>query len=147
MFLTPNPYWKEKHSRGWYKNSPAGINEIGKWFKTTAEEAGLDVKKAKICNHSLRSSAISHLAKAGIGEQELIKISGHSSANSLKPYLQLDESHHKSIVESMRKGTSTITTTEVTASRSLSMNTSHQANPLASNCENVTFNNCSFNFN
>lgn len=53
------------------------------------------LKKKKITNHSSRATIISHMAKIGINEQELIKISGHSSSSSIKPYLQLNDEHHE----------------------------------------------------
>ncbi|KAJ3661198.1 hypothetical protein Zmor_005606 [Zophobas morio] len=68
LFLTSNPAWREPSSVGWFKNSPVGRNEMGKWTRTAAEEIGIDIKKKKISNHSLRSTAVSQLAKAGVGE-------------------------------------------------------------------------------
>ncbi|KAJ3646007.1 hypothetical protein Zmor_023620 [Zophobas morio] len=65
LFLTPNPAWREPSSVGWFKNSPVGRNEMGKWTRTAAEEIGIDIKKKKISNHSLRSTAVSQLAKSG----------------------------------------------------------------------------------
>ncbi|KAK0070822.1 hypothetical protein PV326_002045, partial [Microctonus aethiopoides] len=102
LFITPNPFWKNNVSKGWYKNIPIGINEILKWTKISAEKIGLDTKNKKISNHSHRSSAVSNLAKAGINEQELIKITGHSSSKSIKPYLQLDNEHHSNLVTNLR---------------------------------------------
>lgn len=144
MFLTPNPYWQASNSYGWYKNCPAGINEVGKWFKTLAEKSGLDVKKTKICNHSLRSSAVSHLAKAGIGEQQLIKITGHRNVNSINSYLQIDKVHHESMIEEMRKETVS------TRSEVICASSSSQSQDICASSrqhfENVTFNKCTFNF-
>jgi hypothetical protein len=84
MFLTPNPFWNSNGKNYWYKNSPAGVNEIGKWVKTAAEEIGLDTKKRKISNHSIRSTTVSSLAKAVVGEHQLIKITGHKAEYSLR---------------------------------------------------------------
>lgn len=58
----------------------------------------LDTKKNKIKNHSARSTAVSRFARAGINEQEIIKIVGHSSSNSLKPYLQFDSEPHSYLI-------------------------------------------------
>lgn len=66
FFLTPNPYWKNPRSVGWYKDIPIGQNMIGKWLKDSAENAGLDVKNKKITNHSSRATAVSNLAKSGV---------------------------------------------------------------------------------
>ena len=57
----------------------------------------------QISNHSNRSSAVSNLTKKGVCEQEVIKMTGYSSTNSLKPYLQLDEEHHANIVNVLRR--------------------------------------------
>ncbi|KAJ3646848.1 hypothetical protein Zmor_024416 [Zophobas morio] len=102
MFLTPNPFWNKIQNAVWYKNSPVGVNEIGKWVKSLAIVTGLDIKRRKISNHSVRSSAVSALAKAGVEEQQLMKITGHQNVNSIKPYLQLDDEHHKSIINKIR---------------------------------------------
>jgi len=46
---------------------------------------------------------VSSLVKAGVSEQNLIKITGHSSASSIKPYLQLQTDHHLNLVSSLRE--------------------------------------------
>ncbi|KAJ3655754.1 hypothetical protein Zmor_014869 [Zophobas morio] len=97
LFLTVNPYWKKSSSSAWYKNTPIGRNEINKWTRCAAEEIGIDTKKVKITNHSTRSTVVSHLVKAGISEHQLIKITGHKNATSLKPYLKVDQEHHKKL--------------------------------------------------
>lgn len=102
LFLTPNPGWTSDSSKVWYKNCPVGPNEMSKWVKEAAASIGLNTKSNKISNHSLRSTAISHLAKRGVGEIQLTKISGHSSVTSIKPYVQLDSEHHLQIVEKLR---------------------------------------------
>ncbi|KAJ3661948.1 hypothetical protein Zmor_006320 [Zophobas morio] len=82
MFLTPNPFWNKIQNAVWYKNNPVGVNEIGKWVKSLAIVTGLDIRRRKISNHSVRSSAVSALAKAGVEEQQLMKITGHQNVNS-----------------------------------------------------------------
>lgn len=148
LFLTPNKFWNLNESSNWYKNSPVGINEIAKWAKIAAEETGLDVKKRKISNHSIRSTAVSTLAKAGVGEHQLMKITGHSNINSIKSYLQLDGEHHEEIVKKMR-------TNIVTSSSELSdpiqgetsmLETLSKETGFLHNCSNVTFSNCTINF-
>lgn len=51
--------------------------------------------KVKISNHSMRSTASTNLAKAGVGEQQLTE---HSKAASIQPYLQMDSQHHLNII-------------------------------------------------
>jgi hypothetical protein len=85
FFLTPNPFWQKTNSNGWYKNSPIGTNEISKWTKSSAKNIGLDVKRVKITNHSNRAATVTELSRSGVGEQKLVKITGHSNPSSLKP--------------------------------------------------------------
>ena len=46
---------------------------------------------------------ISTLTKNGVGHQEAIKLTGHSSTNSLKPYFQLNPKHHLNLTNNLRK--------------------------------------------
>lgn len=142
LFITPNPNWQKGP---WFKNSPLGVNNLSKWTKTSAEKIGLDTKNNKITNHSHRSSAVSTLAKQGIGEQQLIKITGHSHGQSIKPYLQLDAAHHSNMVEKMRpvevenriEGSSFIPFTN-------SLNTVHHEHQ---NQQAAVYQNCNFTIN
>ena len=103
LFLTVNPLWKSAHSVGFFKNCPIGRNQISTWTKSAAQKIGLDTKKIKITNHSNRSTVVSCLAKAGVGEHQITKITGHSSTSSIKSYLQLDSDHHVTLVDCMRQ--------------------------------------------
>lgn len=167
FFMTANPHWK--FSGKWYKDIPIGRNELSKWTKNTAKEVGLDVSAKKITNHSLRSSAVSALAKGGVGEEQLIKITGHSSTSSIKPYIQLDDQHHEKIIKKMRgEGDSTTpeeTTHQVKPSTSSASaynqeiaqfesatlnnqeNTLIQASTSTSASHIITYNNCIFHCN
>ncbi|KAJ4426705.1 hypothetical protein ANN_26503 [Periplaneta americana] len=69
-------------------------------FANISNCTGLDVKKEKITNHSSRCTALSNMTRIGIQEQELIKITGHSFASSLKPFLQINDEHHSEILMS-----------------------------------------------
>ncbi|KAJ3652243.1 hypothetical protein Zmor_018224 [Zophobas morio] len=102
MFLTPNPFWNKIQNAVWYINSPVVVNEIGKWVKPLAIVTGLEIKRRKLSNHSVLSSAVSALAKTGVEEQQLMKIRGHQKVNSIKPYLQLHDEHHKAIINKIR---------------------------------------------
>lgn len=140
MFLTPNNFWKKNGI--WYKNTPIGKNEMSKWLKKSAERCGLDVKKRRITNHSSRSTVVSHLVKAGIQEQELIKITGHATASSLKPYLQISEAHHSSIIDKVRNKVSKPSCTETSAvTSSVIRHEAEQENPS----DHAIYNNCIFN--
>jgi hypothetical protein len=103
LFLTPNPSWQNQQSIGRFKNTPVGRNQISSWMAESAKNWYRFKKKKKITNHSVRATAVSNLAKQGVGEQQLIKITGHSSAHSIRPYLQMDMEHHQTIINSMRQ--------------------------------------------
>lgn len=129
LFLTPNPAW-QTHGF-WYKNVPVGINSISKWMKESAEKVGLDTVTKKITNHSARSSAVSNLSKAGVGEQELIKVTGHNSASSIKPYLQLNQEHHSNIINNLRENTQE-ETLNITSNSKSSIN--NESRNIFNNC-------------
>ncbi|KAJ8912784.1 hypothetical protein NQ315_002541 [Exocentrus adspersus] len=106
IFVTPNPNWNEQFSKGWYKNCPIGKNTITSGLKESASKLGIDIKKTKVTNHSARATAMSSLAKNGVQEEQLIKITGHSNTHCIKSYLQMDAEHHQNIIEAMRKSRS-----------------------------------------
>ncbi|KAJ3649712.1 hypothetical protein Zmor_021437 [Zophobas morio] len=140
LFLTVNPYWKKSSSSAWYKNTPIGRNEINKWTRCAAEEIGIDTKRVKITNHSTRSTVVSHLVKAGISEHQLIKITGHKNTTSLKPYLKVDQEHHKKIVDHMQGRTATqnaIVTSGNFSSEGARLESEETANK-------IVYNNCTF---
>ena len=62
----------------------------------------MDVKRIKVTNHSNRSSAVSNLAKSGVGEHQITKITGHTSVSSINSYLKLDEEHQTELISKMR---------------------------------------------
>jgi integrase len=138
LFLTPNPSCQNQQSKGWFKNTPVGRNQISSWMAESAKKIGIDTKKNKITNHSVRATAVSNLAKQGVGEQQLIKITGHSSAHSIRPYLQMDMEHHQTIINSMRQKIKPFGSSSCNDTSSLSDNSSKNM---------ITYNNCVFNFN
>lgn len=133
LFLTVNINWKS--SDKWYKNTPIGRNEISKWTKSSASLAGINTKFVKITNHSNRSAAVSQLANAGISEQEIIKITGHTSSHSIKPYLQMDATRHLQIISHLRNSS----ISDPTTSSHIEGNSLNNKNP------NIIYNNCTFN--
>ena len=147
LFLTPNPYWSQPNSKGWYKNSPVGKNIVSSWFKSAASDIGIDTKKVKITNHSARATAVSKLAKEGVGEQQLIKITGHSNSQSIKPYLQLDVEHHHQMIESMRRISSSTSKFNHDQSTMQNKTESTQIQPTNSSQPTNIYNNCVFNIN
>jgi integrase len=110
LFLTPNPHWKI--SGNWFKKGPVDVNEISAWTKRQAEKSGLNTDK-KNTNHSLRATAVSKLVKSGVSEQNLIKITGHSNAKPICSYLQIDEDHHRKIIEKIRERETEVTPQQI----------------------------------
>lgn len=150
FFLTSNPFWTKNGI--WYKNSPVGRNELSKWLKKSAEQCGINVKNRKITNHSSRSTIVSHLAKAGVEEQQLIKITGHASASSIQPYLNIDSSHHTTIIEKIRKvpsssgiSASVTKTSTSTSTCSLAESKEEYSDEIIKKPYNVVYTNCVFN--
>lgn len=120
--------WKKVNSVGFFKNCPIGRNEISKWTKAAAQQIGLDTQHNKITNHSNRSTAVSCLAKSGVGEHQITKITGHQSTSSINSYLQLDAVHHSNLVDQLRgyEGPK-------------HLNTEENANTVTINYNNCTF--------
>lgn len=136
LFLTVNPAWKL--NRKWYKDIPAGRNTVSKWTVVQAKASGLNTENIKITNHSLRATAVSNLAKNGVGEQQLIKITGHTNSKSITPYLQMDEDHHEEIVRRMRAND--VQQAQLSQTSSSAVNA-----PIAALSNQNTYNNCVFN--
>ena len=142
LFLTPNPAWS-KTCKKWYKNQPVGVNEISKWTQEGAKAIGLDTENKKITNHSKRATAVSQLLKAGVTEQQVIAITGHSTTKSIQPYVTINPEHHKNIIDNMRLAVSksipasaTITTTELD---------NHTGTSTLQPKQAAVFQNCTFN--
>lgn len=147
LFLTVNPNWRKEKTLGWYKNMPIGVHEISKWTKKSAELANLNMTNKIFSNHSHRATAVSQLAKAGVSEQELIKITGHGNSNSIKPYLQIDEQHHQNIINKMRSNFKNAagSSNNTSSISSTSMSSGHVSCAENNSVKkNVVYNNCNF---
>ena len=80
----------------WYKKSPLGKNEIGKFLSSVAKKAGLQQSiGGKISNHSGRKTSISRLLDANIHENFVAQLSGRKSTDSLKSYKTAGEAHQR----------------------------------------------------
>lgn len=143
FFLTVNQKWKQNDNFPWFKNCPAGINIIRNWTKMGAINIGLDTKNKKITNHSNRASTVSALSSSGANLQEVIKITGHSSINSVTPYLQLSEQHHLKILSQMRAENTSSSTSDAEAQ----FQTPPTYDNNLSNSSSFNYNNCNFVIN
>lgn len=66
--------------------------------------------------------------KAGVNQQEIIKITGHSSSSSLKPYLQLDDEHHLNLINKLRENREVVnlSTASTTEQNNVTKSTTHE---------------------
>jgi integrase len=139
VFLTPNPSWMKKTSKGFFFfNCPIGRNEISKRTRQSAESIGIDTKRIKVTNHSNRAAAVTQLAKVGVSENQIMKVTGHSNLASIKSYLQINSEHHEKIIQKMRSNNS-----EITRSNGSSIETPSSTSSKVS-YSSCIFNNCSF---
>ena len=84
--------WREKPN-GWYKLSPLGKNQVGKFLPKAAQEAGLQACGKKIANHSVRKTSISQLLDGGTPENFVAQLSGHKNLQSLSSYKSASITH------------------------------------------------------
>lgn len=143
LFLTPNPNWQT--SGVWFKNCAVGRNEMSKWTSVSAKTIGLDSKKFKFTNHSHRATTVTQLAKNGVNENQLTKITGHGNVNSIKPYLQLDRDFHEELIKKMRgdRTMSEFNVSSVSTSASTSVVSGQRQSSSGAVINN--YNNCVFN--
>ena len=99
-----------------------GHTQLGKLLLKACSDAGIKGKKT---NHSLRKSAVKDLARAGIQDTNIMKITGHRSLSSLTHYNKdIDLEDHQNIskilctagagVSHKKKCSKTATSTRIT---------------------------------
>ena len=94
--------WRQ--SQVWYKSSPLGKNEIGKFMSTAAKNAGLAAQYKKISNHSVRKTSISRLLDAGVPENFVMQLSGHKNLQSLSSYKSASITHQRHMSDTLSRG-------------------------------------------
>jgi integrase len=122
----------------WYKKSPIGKNEIGKFLKTAADEASLHRDGSKVTNHSVRKTSISRLLDANTPENFVAQLSGHKNLQSLQSYKSASENHQRQmsyILSGEIQNNHQITQASTNSQQSLSSNqlSLRQTNSLAVN--------------
>ena len=82
FFQTPNPHYLK--SGRWYKKSPVGKVELGKYMSQISQKAKLSVEYK---NHDIRTTACVEMDKSGANPREICSFSGHKDERSLKSYI------------------------------------------------------------
>ena len=83
FFQVPKRNWSDTSEDVWYENRPLGVNTLGDMMKKISNEAALS---QVYTNHSVRATAITLWANAGLPNRHIMAISGHRNEQSLKSY-------------------------------------------------------------
>ena len=87
-------YITKPKSFTWYKAAPLGVNYLGNFMKSTAEEANL---QGKHTNHSARRTMISTLRHENINPLDISQLSGHKNLKSIDTYSEASEDQQREI--------------------------------------------------
>lgn len=68
----------------WYKNEPLGVNSIAGMMSAISDAAKLS---ARYTNHCVRATTINVLLRDGVDGHNIIARTGHSSVDSIQPYI------------------------------------------------------------
>ena len=82
LFTRPKSQYTEHGP--WYTCQKMGKNMIGNMMKRISEEAGLS---QLYTNHCLRASTATILARSGLQDREIVKVTGHKNTDSVKHYV------------------------------------------------------------
>ena len=99
LFQYPKKNWRPS-DKVWYENRPLGKNKSSSLMKEISAEAGLS---RTYTNHSVRATAITLWANAGLTYREIMAISGHRNEASLRSY------HNQPSVNQLRKCSDVLT--------------------------------------
>ena len=99
LFQYPKRNWRPS-DKVWYENRPLGKNKLSSLMKEISVEAGLS---RTYTNHSVRATAITLWANAGLTDREIMAISGHRNEASLRSY------HNQPSVNQLRKCSDVLT--------------------------------------
>jgi hypothetical protein len=73
----------DEATRYWYTNQVLGKNTLAGMLKTICRRVGLEQES---CNHSVRATSITVLDTNRFSNRDIMSVSGHRSASSLKTY-------------------------------------------------------------
>ena len=84
LWQKPNPYYNGTTQKRWYDASPMGVHKIEEMMPDMSQKYKLS---RRYTNHCLRATTITTLHDAGFAPQDICKVTGHKSAESLKHYI------------------------------------------------------------
>ncbi|XP_020915719.1 uncharacterized protein LOC110253182 [Exaiptasia diaphana] len=82
LYQYPKRNW-QPNDHVWFENRPLGVNKLANMMKDISREANLS---RTYTNHSVRSTAITLWAEAGLTDRQIMAISGHRNESSLRSY-------------------------------------------------------------
>ena len=68
----------------WYAAQPLGVNTLNAMMKSMSKAASLPLHHT---NHCVHATSCTVMAEAGVQDRDIIKVTGHKDANSLKRYI------------------------------------------------------------
>ena len=77
------PFEKPKRDV-WFSMQPVGVNKINSYVKGLATLGGLECTNKRFTNHSVRKTTVRKLQKAGVSNNKIAAVTGHSNEQSLK---------------------------------------------------------------
>ena len=89
LFQYPKRNWRQT-DKIWYENRPLGVNKLSAMMKEISSAANLS---RVYTNHSVRATAITLWANAGLTNREIMAISGHRNESSLQSYHNMPSAH------------------------------------------------------
>jgi integrase len=78
----------------WFKSSPLGVNSLGNFMKSMAEQGNLP---GKYTNHSARRTMITTLRHENINPLDISQLSGHKNLKSIDTYSEASEDQQRNM--------------------------------------------------
>ena len=78
-----NKKFDPKRDDVWFTVNPIGINTLGNFMKKISKRLALSVTYT---NHCIRATCVTEMTRAGYEARQIMKVTGHKSAESLKSY-------------------------------------------------------------